>query len=91
MKVFTKRDKRTENEKKVDETIQKLVEEADTPEKVKAVLELLEKRRKPKKGVSADTVAIIAANLLGIVLILSHEKLNVISTKALGFVMRGRV
>ena len=41
--------------------------------------------------VSKDTLATIGANLLGIGLILKHEELNVISTKALNFVIRGRL
>lgn len=44
-----------------------------------------------KSTVSADTVAIIAGNLLGIALILGYEKVNVVTSKALGFVMKGRV
>lgn len=42
------------------------------------------------KGVSADTIAIVAGNLAGIVLILSYERLNVITSKALSFVMKLR-
>lgn len=49
------------------------------------------KAKKESLGVSKNTIATIAANLLGIGLILSHEKLNVISTKALGFVLKGRL
>ena len=44
-----------------------------------------------KKGVSLDTALTVGANILGIVLIIHHEKLNVITSKALSFVMRGRV
>lgn len=44
-----------------------------------------------KPTVSIDTVAIIAGNLLGIALILGYEKANVVTSKALGFVMKGRV
>lgn len=44
-----------------------------------------------KKEISPDTIAMIVANLAGIALILSFEKLNVISTKALGFVPKIRV
>lgn len=44
-----------------------------------------------KSRISPDTVAIIAANLLGIGLILRYEELDVISTKAMSFVMKGRV
>lgn len=44
-----------------------------------------------KNKVSADTIAMIGANLLGIGLILKFEQLDVISTKAMSFVMKGRV
>ena len=39
---------------------------------------------------SADTLAIIGANIVGIVMILGHERANVIATKALGFVSKLR-
>jgi hypothetical protein len=41
--------------------------------------------------VSPDTIAVVAGNLLGIILILGYEKADVITTKALGFVLKGRV
>lgn len=44
-----------------------------------------------RNHVSMDALATIAANLLGIGLILKYEELNVISTKALNFVIRGRL
>lgn len=50
-------------------------------------LKMEEKCRK----VSPDTKAVIAGNLLGILLILGYEKANVITSKALGFVLKGRV
>lgn len=40
--------------------------------------------------VSLDTWAIIAANLAGIAIIIGYERVNVITTKALGFVTRMR-
>lgn len=40
--------------------------------------------------VSKDTLAIIAANLTGIVLVLSYERINVIASKAFGAVMKLR-
>lgn len=42
------------------------------------------------RRISADTLALIAANLGGIVLILGYERVNVIASKAIGFVMRSR-
>ena len=44
-----------------------------------------------QKNISPDTIALVAANLIGIVLILKHEKVDIITSKALGFVLRGRV
>ena len=39
---------------------------------------------------SRETLATIGANLLGILLIIKHEDVNVITSKALGFVIRTR-
>lgn len=49
------------------------------------------KREEKGRKVSPDTKAVIAGNLLGILLILGYEKANVITSKALGFVLKGRV
>lgn len=38
--------------------------------------------------VSPDTLATIAANLTGILIIVSHERAHIITTKALGFVKK---
>lgn len=42
------------------------------------------------KRVSPDTMAIVAGNLLGIILIVGHERMNVVTSKALNFVMKLR-
>jgi hypothetical protein len=42
------------------------------------------------KSVSKDTLATIAANLAGIFMIIKHERVNVITSKALSFVIRPR-
>ena len=44
-----------------------------------------------KKGVSADTIAVVLGNLLGLIVIMNYEKANILTTKALGFIMKGRV
>lgn len=46
--------------------------------------------KEKKWSVSPDTMAVVAGNLLGIVLILKHEELNVITSKAMSFVIKGR-
>ena len=59
------------------------------------LLELAEKCQKIKTASrlkpSPDTIAVGLFALIQIVWITKHEKLNVISSKALGFVNRGRV
>jgi hypothetical protein len=48
------------------------------------------KEHNSAKPVSRDTLAIVAGNLAGIMLILSYERAHVITTKALGVVMKPR-
>lgn len=43
-----------------------------------------------RRRVSPDTMALIAANLAGIAVIIGYERINVITSKALGFVARTR-
>lgn len=43
------------------------------------------------KRVSRDVVIAAGANLLGIVLILTYERTNVIATKALGFIVKTKL
>ncbi len=52
-------------------------------------LEKLAADRRPKQ-LSPDTRAISAANLAGIALIISHERLNVITTKATSLLLKLR-
>ena len=50
-------------------------------------LHKMKEEEKPS-SVSKDTMAIIAANLLGIFMILTHERVNVITSKAFGLLLR---
>lgn len=56
--------------------------------RLKELHKLKDATRRP--GVSPDTVLIVCANLLGILIITQHEKLDVITSKAAGFVMKPR-
>jgi hypothetical protein len=40
--------------------------------------------------VKKDTMALIAGNLMGILMILKHERMDIITSKALSFVIRTR-
>lgn len=76
------------------ERVYRLMQEEDPrSSEYKKLLEMYEKLNEVEKNdkVSKDTLATIAANLLGIGLILEHEQLHVISTKAINFVIRGRL
>lgn len=46
--------------------------------------------REKKKRVSPDTWAVVGGNLLGILAIVGHERANVITSKALSFVLKSR-
>ncbi len=50
-------------------------------------LHSLQACEKPQR-ISKDTLAIVVGNLVGIVMILSYEKTNVITTRALQFMLR---
>lgn len=65
-----------------EEDYQKMVRQLDLLCKIKAM-------NKPDR-VSMDTLATIGGNLAGILLILHFEKANVITSKALSFVMKAR-
>jgi hypothetical protein len=93
---FAKKDKRSVVEKVMDEKLEKLCKDAQTKEEVHEAIGSVDrwqdiKAKKHKMPVSWETIAIIAGNLLGIALILNHERVNVVTSKALGFVMKGRV
>ena len=90
-KVFKKKDKVDEV---IDDLVNTLVSTNVHYEGYEVALRQLERvyalKNKTKK-LDPNTVAVVGGNLVGILLILNHEKLNVITTKALGFVIKGRV
>ena len=75
---------------KMDDSVDKR-EELESNLKLKAVeIALKHKDLETPDRVSKDTLAIIAGNIAGIVLIIGYERMNVIASKALGFVMKSR-
>ena len=42
------------------------------------------------RKISPDTIATVGANLAGILLIIKHERVNVVASKALGLIMKTR-
>lgn len=93
---LTKRDKRTGLEKEVDRVLCEMVNENPSAPRYATMAEnlntLCEAKSKEKaRRISPDTLAVVAGNLLGIGIIISYEHFHPIASKALGFVLRGRV
>lgn len=88
--------KKSELEKVIDSilgSMSKLEPDSDEYGKMASNLEKLLKAKSYEKSkvISPDTMLVVIANLIGIVLILKHENVDIITSKALGFVLRGRV
>jgi hypothetical protein len=64
----------------------------NTPEYASMVDQLTKlyalKESNSKRRVSPDTLAIVAGNIIGILMIVGHERANVVTSKALSFVMK---
>jgi hypothetical protein len=94
--LFTKFKKQTHLEKEIDAILDIMSKYPPDSEEYTAMATNLEKLFKAKTGdrtnfISKDTLIVVAGNLLGIALILGFEKVDVITSKAIGFVLRGRV
>lgn len=95
MKIY-KRDKRTSFEKEVDSVLAVMSELEKNSKEYSEMLDnlknLCESKSKEKdRRISWDTILVVGGNILGILLILGYEKTNIVASKALGFVLRGRV
>ena len=88
---LTKMVRRKKLEKIINEQLRNLAEKAKTPAEIELVIGLREKANATKKSVSLDTVLVVLGNLAGILLILNFEKLNVLTSKAIPFVLKGRI
>lgn len=54
-------------------------------------LEEYDKLSKRNWKINPDTALVVAGNLAGILLILNFEKLDIVRSKAIGFVLKGRL
>jgi hypothetical protein len=92
---FTKLQKRTYLEREIDEVHKILSKVPPDSHEYTMIVENLDRLYKAKSEskksyVSRDTIVIVIGNLLGIVLILGYEKANIVTSKAIQFVLRGR-
>ena len=86
---------KTKLEKEIDAVLSEMenmnVSDDDYEIAIEHLSRLYDIKLKDKKwNISNDTMLVVAGNLLGIMLILKHEDLNIITSKALGFVIKGR-
>lgn len=86
---------KTELENAYDKALEELMNHKVGSKEYNEILDHVAKLHKMKEeekpsDVSKDTQALIAANLLGILMIITHERVNVITSKALNFVTRPR-
>ena len=92
---ITKKDKRTNLEKEIDsviETMGKLKPSDDNYTKTTDNLEkLYNMKSKDSRKVSPDTKAVVWGSIVGTVLVLYFERTGAITSKALGWILRGRV
>ena len=93
----TKKDKRSSIDKEIDNVIEVMsILNADSPEytKMAANLAVLMEGRSYNKGnnkVSKDVIVTGIFSIVGILIIVGYEQANVIGSKAMGFVIKGRV
>jgi type I restriction-modification system DNA methylase subunit len=94
---YQKKDRRSNLDKEIDSILKKMEETdklSDEYKKLLAHLDVLYQARgknyEPRKRISPDTMLLVAANLLGIILILNFEKLDSVTSKAIGFIVKGR-
>lgn len=66
-------------------------ESVDHWEVLRHSLEEYDKLSKSNWEISPDTLLVVAGNLVGILLILNFEKMDIVRSKAIGFVLKGRV
>ena len=93
---ITRRDKRTNLDKEIDSVLKRMSEADPSCKGYAAMADNLEKLYKakgiaPKPKVSPDVIAVGVFGLIQIGMILWHEKADIITSKAVGFVTRGRV
>lgn len=95
MAKLTKKDKRTKEEVKLDERIELLADQAQSPEEVGKVQQLIKNREEIKncKKSKVDPNVVISGivGLVQIGAIIKAEDIRVLTSKAMNFVHKGRL
>lgn len=99
---FAKKDKRTMLEKEIDRLLKKMStmdplskDYQDLEKSLDRLVEAESKQRsakmKPKEPINKNTILALTGNFASIWFIVNYERLHVITSKALGWVSKGRV
>jgi hypothetical protein len=96
MKLFAKKDKRAAIDKEIEAVLEYMKIIKPETEEYTTITSNLKKLYEAKNGIpdrriKPETIVMIVGTLLEIGLIMGHEKLNIISTKAWSRLTRGRV
>ena len=90
--MFTKKSTPTPLDEEITRLTRYLAESSPADENYATAVDQLTKLQKIQNEssdrISKDTLALIAANLTGIVMIIKHEQVNVIATKAMSLVLK---
>jgi len=94
-KKITKKDRRTALEKEIETVIKTLSKLKPSDDMYTTATDNLEKlynmKSKDSRKVSPDTMAVVVGSIVGTVLVLYFEKTGAITTKAVSWILRGRV
>lgn len=89
--------KKTKLDKEIEDVLEIMSNLAPDSREYSAISDNLEKlyklrdMEKKRNSISKDTIVLVGANLLGIALVLNYEKIDVVTSKAFGLIIKGRV
>ena len=81
----------SKDEKEIEEARMLFDESVEHWEVLRKALEEYDKLSKRNWKFSPDTLLVVAGNLMGILLILNFEKMDIVRSKAISFVLKGRL
>lgn len=92
-KLLTMKTRKDGVQTAIDDLLKRMSQEdplSDDYSKMMKSLQKLYKMRENPRRVSPDTIAVILGNIAVVLLIVTYEKHNVVTTKALGFMQKHR-
>lgn len=96
LNYLTKKDRRSNIEKEIDSVLDRMKVTDPSTKEYSAMNDNVERLYKAKAHarsahVTPDAVLLVAGNLMGLWMIMNFEKTEILRTKALSFVLKGRI